>query len=159
MATPTIAELLTRNAALFADMEQEQRGWSLILSGRIDDPDSFDAGGGKAGPLGYYPLRDASGVTQYRPCLARLAAIAAAVPADVATVVADAGGARLKRTGTVGGRAVVEVRGDDATGVDLVGDDLTYRGKIASEENGLRMAGGVLTLTDPTGRMRVRLGR
>jgi len=159
MATPTIAELLARNAQLFEGMEQEQRGWSLILSGRIDDPDSFDAAGGRAGPLGYYPLRDASGVTRYRPCLARLAAIAATVPADVATVVAAAGGARLKRTGTVDGRAVVTVEGDNAAGAVLEGDDLTYRGKIASEENGLRIVGGVLSLSDANGRTRVRLGR
>lgn len=159
MTTPTIAELLARNADLFADMEEEQRGWSLILSGRVDDPNSFDAVGGKSGPLGYYPLRDANGVTQYRPCLARLAAIAAAVPADVASVVGDAAGARLKRTGTAGGRAIVEVQGDDAAGVDVVGENLTYRGKLAVEENGLSVVAGVMALTDPTGRLRVRFGR
>ncbi len=80
MPDPTLAELIIRNGALFDGMEQEQRGWTRILSGRIDDPDSFDANGGKAGELGYYPLVDVHGVTQYRPCLARLRAIAMSVP-------------------------------------------------------------------------------
>lgn len=80
MTAPTIQDLIDRNHDLFSAMEREQNGWSQILAGRIDDPDSYDANGGRVGPLGYYPLTDANGVVQYRPCLARLREIAASVP-------------------------------------------------------------------------------
>lgn len=47
-----------------------------FLGGRIDDPDSFDASGSKAGPLGFYPLTRANGTIGYFPCLARFVQIA-----------------------------------------------------------------------------------
>ncbi|MBT2242693.1 tail fiber domain-containing protein [Sphingobium sp. BHU LFT2] len=75
-AEDQLAGLLARNASLFADYEAWSNGQNMVLAGRSDDPDSFDAAGGKAGPLGYYPVVNASGQTIYVPCMERLREIA-----------------------------------------------------------------------------------
>ena len=67
-----LAELLGKNADLFAAYEQLANGQIMWLAGTVDDPDSFDAQGGKVGPLGYYPVTNVSGQTVYVPCMARL---------------------------------------------------------------------------------------
>lgn len=71
-----LAVLLAQNAELFAAYEEWSNGQIMLLAGTLTDPASFDAGGGKAGPLGYYPVVNVSGQTMYVPCLARLRAIA-----------------------------------------------------------------------------------
>lgn len=71
-----LAELLGKNAALFAAYGQWSDGQIMLLAGTVDDPDSFDADGGKAGALGYYPVVDVSGNTRYVPSIARLRALA-----------------------------------------------------------------------------------
>lgn len=158
MATPTIEELLTKNGDLFAAMEREQLGWSMILSGTANDPNSYDEAGGKAGPLGYYPLRDANGTIHYRPCIARIRAIAETPTATVATAVQTLADARLERTSLVNGSATMTVAGDGATTVQL-GGDMTYSGRLDVEQNGLSIRAGIISVTDVNGVMRVRIGR
>lgn len=70
------ASILVSMANLLASYENQSDGWTLLLAGSVDDPDSFNAAGGKTGALGYYPIINVNGQTSYRPCLARLAAIA-----------------------------------------------------------------------------------
>lgn len=77
MSTETqLAELLGRNADLFAAYEQWASGQIMLLAGSVDDPDSFNSDGGKTGALGYYPVVNVSGQTIYVPSLARLQAMA-----------------------------------------------------------------------------------
>ena len=77
MSTDTqLAELLGRNADLFAAYEQWANGQIMLLAGTVDDPNSFDENGGKTGPLGYYPVVNVSGQTIYVPSIARLKALA-----------------------------------------------------------------------------------
>jgi hypothetical protein len=78
MTTNTqLAELLGKNAELFAAYGRWSDGQIMLLAGTIDDPDSFDKDGGKAGALGFYPVVNVNGQTIYVPCMSRLAAIAA----------------------------------------------------------------------------------
>ncbi len=69
--------LLQKNAALFTAYEEWTNAQNLLITGAIDDADSFNASGGKSGALGYYPVDNISGQTIYVPCFARLNAIAA----------------------------------------------------------------------------------
>lgn len=71
-----LAELLGKNADLFAAYENWSNGQVMLLAGTIDDPASFNAEGGKTGALGYYPVVNVSGQTIYVPCIERLRAIA-----------------------------------------------------------------------------------
>jgi len=71
-----LAVLLAQNADLFATYEEWANAQIMLLTGTIDDPESFDADGGKVGALGYYPVVNVSGQTLYVACLARLRAIA-----------------------------------------------------------------------------------
>lgn len=70
-----LASLLAQNASLFAIYEEAANAQTMLVAGSINDPASFDAQGGKAGPLGYYPVINVSGQTLYVPCIARLRAI------------------------------------------------------------------------------------
>jgi hypothetical protein len=72
-----LAQLLGRNSDLFTTYETWSNAQILLLAGRIDDPDSFNASGGKTGALGYYPVANVNGETVYVPCVARMQAIAA----------------------------------------------------------------------------------
>jgi hypothetical protein len=81
MATTTddkLAQLLDANAFTLAACQAIADGNIMLLAGTITDPESFDAGGGKAGPLGYYPVQNVSGQISYMPCLARMKADASA---------------------------------------------------------------------------------
>jgi hypothetical protein len=70
-----LATLLVRQADLYEVLEERQNADIMILGGTIDDPSSFDEHGGKAGPLGYYPITDVNGTTRFYPCLARMRAV------------------------------------------------------------------------------------
>jgi hypothetical protein len=77
MSTDTqLAELLGRNADLFAAYEEWANGQIMLLAGTVDDPNSFNAEGGKTGSLGYYPVVNVSGQTIYVPSIARLKLLA-----------------------------------------------------------------------------------
>lgn len=71
-----LSDLLSRNAGLFSAYETWANGQTKLLSGTVDDPNSFNATGGKTGALGYYPVTNVSGQTVYVPSLARLNATA-----------------------------------------------------------------------------------
>ncbi|WCP72188.1 MULTISPECIES: hypothetical protein [Sphingomonas] len=158
MPTPTIEELLTKNGDLFAAMEREQLGWSMILSGTANDPNSYDEAGGKTGPLGYYPLTDANGAIHYRPCIARIRAMAETPSTAVSEAVQTLANARLERTSLVNGSATMTLTGNGATTIQL-GGDMTYTGRLDVTENGLAIHAGVISVSDTNGIMRVRIGR
>jgi hypothetical protein len=77
-----LAALLTQFAALFPTLQNQSTAQILFLSGTTTDPDSFDANGGKTGPLGYYAVVNVSGQTIYMPSLARLTANLQVVKAE-----------------------------------------------------------------------------
>lgn len=83
-----LAELLGKNAELFAVYEAWSNANVMLLAGTIDDPGSFNSEGGKTGALGYYPVVNVSGQTIYVPSLARLQATAlgSADPAALETL-------------------------------------------------------------------------
>ena len=102
-----LAELLGKNADLYATYEEWANGQIMLLAGTVDDPDSYDAQGGKIGPLGYYPIVNVSGQTIYVPCIARLKAIASDVPA--ATIEEAIAGVRTDRALTPqSGKAAID---------------------------------------------------
>jgi hypothetical protein len=72
-----LAQLLERNSELFTTYGTWATAQIKLLAGTIDDPDSFNADGGKTGALGYYPVENVSGQTIYVPSLARLQTMAA----------------------------------------------------------------------------------
>lgn len=76
-AEDQLASLIERNSALFTTYEQWANAQVMLFAGKIDDPESFNAEGGKTGALGYYPVINVSGQTMYVPSLARLQVIAA----------------------------------------------------------------------------------
>lgn len=77
-----LQRVLIGDSALFTTYEN----WANLLTGTLDDPDSFNSEGGKTGELGYYPVVNVSGQTIYVPCLARMQAIDAASAASLAGV-------------------------------------------------------------------------
>lgn len=88
-----LASLLAQNADLFAAYENLSNGQVMMLAGSVNDPASYDANGGKVGPLGYYPLININGQTVYAPCLDRLKTIALAAAAAIAPTHSDENGA------------------------------------------------------------------
>ncbi len=106
-----LGELVGRNEMLFSAYEQWTDQQTALIAGRLDDPASFNATGGKVPPLGYYPVTNASGQTVYMPCVERqqalsavpIAALAGVVEtkqagSDVLTRLASAGQAVISRT-------------------------------------------------------------
>ncbi|MFD1950278.1 tail fiber domain-containing protein [Sphingomonas arantia] len=80
MSIATIpSELLTGVTDLIARQGGVVGSNGDFYAGTFDDPDSFDANGGKAGPLGYYPMETFDGRTIYFPCLDRFTKIAASI--------------------------------------------------------------------------------
>lgn len=71
-AEDQLAALLERNGALFTTYEGWANAQTMLLAGTLDDPDSFNAEGGKTGALGYYPVINVSGQTIYVPCIDRI---------------------------------------------------------------------------------------
>lgn len=118
-----LADLLGKNADLYAAYEVWANGQIMLLAGTVDDPDSFNAEGGKTGALGYYPVVNISGQTIYVPCQARLRATAlgAANPEVVEEVVAASGAAvsaALTATDAAGvAQAMANFRATRAEGV------------------------------------------
>lgn len=88
-----LASLLAQNADLFAAYENLSNGQVMMLAGSATDPASYDANGGKNGPLGYYPLININGQTVYAPCLDRLKTIALEAAAAIAPTHSDENGA------------------------------------------------------------------
>lgn len=82
--TAQLATLLTQIGAMISRQDGVISANADFYAGTLDDPDSFDASGGKSGVLGFYPLTLATGATVYFPCLARVQAMAAASSAGVA---------------------------------------------------------------------------
>ncbi|WIA58253.1 hypothetical protein N6H05_10795 [Sphingobium sp. WTD-1] len=107
-AEDQLAALLERNSALFTTYEGWANAQTMLLAGTLDDPNSFNAEGGKSGALGYYPVINVSGQTIFVPCLARMQAIAAGsadpaaletlLSAQVSAATAQAGVATTKAT-------------------------------------------------------------
>jgi hypothetical protein len=79
-----VATLVARNASLFAAYENFSNGQTALVVGSRNDPDSFDRYGLKNGPLGYYPVLNASGELVFVPCVDRVRADAEAATADAA---------------------------------------------------------------------------
>lgn len=79
-----VATLVARNASLFAAYENFSNGQTALVVGSRNDPDSFDRYGLKEGPLGYYPVLNASGELIFVPCIDRVRADAEAATADAA---------------------------------------------------------------------------
>ncbi|MFD1952106.1 tail fiber domain-containing protein [Sphingomonas arantia] len=73
------AELLQGVSTLVGRQGGVIGGNSNFLAGTRDDPDSFNAEGGKTGDLGYYPMQMADGRVVYFPCLDRFTQIAALI--------------------------------------------------------------------------------
>ncbi len=71
-----IAELVGLSAKFFSAYQAWSEGQIMLLAGTVDDPESFNADGGKDGALGYYPVVNVSGQTVYVACMARLRALA-----------------------------------------------------------------------------------
>lgn len=112
-AEDQLAALLSRNASLFTTYEMWANAQTKLLAGTADDPDSFDATGGKTGDLGYYPVVNVSGETIYVPSLARLRLIAALPGAEVAALIAETSSALTSvLAATVAAQAVVDQEED-----------------------------------------------
>ncbi|SEQ60771.1 hypothetical protein, partial [Sphingobium sp. YR768] len=86
-----LSSLLDRTGTILARQNDWADGQVMLLAGSKDDPDSYNAVGGKVGDLGYYPVRNVNGQTVYMPCIERQKVIA---DGNVAVVTAPA----IKRT-------------------------------------------------------------
>lgn len=104
-----LAALLAQNASLFATYEDWANGQVMLLAGTIDDPDSFNAQGGKTGALGYYPVVNVSGQTIYVPCMDRLRHAAIDGVSDALAAVSIVGDGLLKKTGSIGEELTLSV--------------------------------------------------
>lgn len=71
-----LAQVLQRQGKILTDQERLVLNQDLLVTGTADDPNSFDINGTKVGPLGYYPVLDASGITRFMPCVARQTIVA-----------------------------------------------------------------------------------
>lgn len=114
-----LAELLGKNAQLFASYENWSNGQVMLLAGTVDDPDSFDADGGKIGPRGYYPVANASGQTMFVPSIARLKVLASAALPPVPRAISGAAQAYNGDVLTVAGSATVTVPAGDEWSFEL----------------------------------------
>jgi hypothetical protein len=76
VSSTQLAALVDRYGVIASGVEALVSANFDVLGGTIDDPDSFNAVGGKTGALGYYQLTNANGQTAYFPCLQRLLLIA-----------------------------------------------------------------------------------
>jgi hypothetical protein len=115
-----LATLLTQVQDLLALQGLVLTGNVDILAGSPDDPDSYNAEGGKTGPLGFYALELPDGTTQYYPCLKRLQLDAAAgadpeaVESLLAGKVAEAAAQVVAAQGKVGEAAAQVALADQA---------------------------------------------
>jgi len=103
----TLAALLERNSELFATYGAWAAAQTKLLAGTIDDPDSYNAEGGKTGALGYYPVENVSGQIIYVPSLARLQVIAAG-GGDLSAVEALVDGAVAAKEAALAAQAQAE---------------------------------------------------
>lgn len=129
-----IAELVGLSAKFFSAYQAWSDGQIMLLAGTIDDPDSFDKDGGKAGALGYYPVVNVNGQTIYVPCVARLQAMAAgaADPQLIETLLATQVEAARSASGVAGAAAAEAVDAQIAAQVaqtDIVDRIGTLRAK------------------------------
>ncbi len=67
-----LAQIIAQQARIVVEQERTVANQDMLVTGTADDPASFNSEGGKTGQLGYYPVVDASGITRYMPCTARL---------------------------------------------------------------------------------------
>ena len=124
-----LAELLGKNAELFAVYEAWSNANVMLLAGTADDPDSFDENGGKTGPLGYYPVVNVSGQTIYIPSIARLRLIAIG-GANEETLAAALANVNAVAQQTDATRAAIEAQRDEllAAGPQVAADKVAAEG-------------------------------
>lgn len=132
-----LAELLGLNARLSHKQDVILDGQVMFLAGRADDPESFDAQGGKTGELGFYPVIDISGQTIYTPCLdrIRLAALDGIEPAVTAAQQQTA--ATLASFNTAGAAAITRVEEQAAAVLDPFNGELAKKADAASTATAL----------------------
>jgi len=145
------AELLGLNAKFFAAYQAWSEGQIMLLAGTVDDPDSFNAEGGKTGALGYYPVVNVSGQTIYVPCVARLQAMAAGAsdPQMIETLLATQVEAARTASGAAGASAVAAIEARDLA-VRAAADNMSVLPVVESlDPDVLTRANAV----DPLGRL------
>jgi len=155
--------LVTRTSAVINKQEDWINAEIKLSTGTATDPDSFNAAGGKTGDLGYYPIKNANGVTVYMPCLERMKLVLDASrslliansypPASLKTALAAALDITFQRgakvTMTALSQQLVQIANGtiDLNGGEILADfsDLTNTGAMSlrNVKNGtLRLAAG-----------------